>query len=65
MFQAWSEWRREICGDGRKISFVDSVLLVHESEVDNLSEFDFTEVLSQLIAEVRKDCGERYPGETS
>ena len=33
--------------------------------MDKLSEFDLNEVLSQFIAEVRKDRGERYPGETS
>lgn len=43
---------------------MDSVLLVHESEIDKMSEFDLNEVLSQFIAEVRKDRGERYPGKT-
>ena len=46
--------------------WLNSVLLVHESEkLDKLSEFDLNKVLSQFVAEVRKDYGEKYPGETS
>ena len=48
----------------KEISFVDNVLLVHESEIDKMSEFDLIEVLSQFKAEVKKDRGEMYPEET-
>ena len=57
MFQVWSKWRQEIC-------LVDNVLLVHESEIDKMPQFYLNEVLSQFIAEVRKEREESYPGKT-
>jgi hypothetical protein len=64
MYEAWSEWRRDINENEREKSSVVKNILTLYLELHMMADVDLNEVLSQFMAEVRKDGGVRYPGKT-
>ncbi len=64
MYEAWSEWHRDINENEREKSSVVKNILTLYLELHIMADVDLNEVLSQFMAELRKDGGVRYPGKT-
>ena len=56
----WAQWRKVVHKTRSERSTVRDILMVH-SKLDVMAGVDLMEVLSQFIAEVRKEDGGQYP----
>lgn len=64
LFQNWKTWRNSIYNPAKAGTSAIGDVLISETDVLNITDQELDDVLSQFVAEVRKETGERYPGKT-
>lgn len=64
LFQKWKTWRNSIYNPAYAGTSAVGDILISETDVITITDQDLDDVLSQFVAEVRKEGDERYPGKT-